>query len=185
MSDRKYSDVDSSDDNEEEKRLEENKRRSSIFQSRASQRHFDVDSQDESEAQEGNAQKEPDEFNLEEYVNSLKAEYEEWKKTLKERKHQRRLLAKQEEALKGGVELDFNVLTESDREFIQARPNYGAICEKINDVMPIAVKVAQGNIEINHLNDNLQQLLGEKIKESNIKIIKKYKQITNDIVDNC
>lgn len=146
---------------------------------------LDVDSQDESEAQEGNAQKEPDEFNLEEYVKSLKAEYEEWKKTLKERKHKRRLLAKQEEALKGGVELDINIFTESEREFIQARPNYEVICEKINDLVPVAVKVAQGNIEINHLNDNLQQLLGEKIKESKIKMIEKYIQMTNDTVDNC
>lgn len=43
MSDRKDSDVDSSDDNEEEEEvLEKNKRRSSIFQSRASQRHFGI-----------------------------------------------------------------------------------------------------------------------------------------------
>lgn len=110
----------------------------------------------------------------------MKAEYNEWKKTLKERKNKRRLLAKQEAAVGDAVELDLNVFTESERAFIQARPNYEQICEKINDLVPLAVKVAQENVEINRLHDNLVECLEEKIRDSKIKLIEKSKD--SDII---
>ncbi|XP_057324757.1 uncharacterized protein LOC130667292 [Microplitis mediator] len=184
MSDRKDSDPYSSDDNRE---VSDNnkKRRSSIFQPRPSEHHLAVDTlDDESIAEVKDKEVEEissdDESDLEEYVKSLKAEYNEWKKTLKERKNKRRLLAKQEAAVGDAVELDLNVFTESERAFIQARPNYEQICEKINDLVPLAVKVAQKNVEINRLHDNLVECLEEKIRDSKIKLIEKCKD--SDII---
>lgn len=96
----------------------------------------------------------------------LKNEREEWRKTLSERKSQRRRLTKQELNIGNECELDLTILDDSERSFLSSRPNYHQISKNINNLVPLAVKIATLNNHINHLNENLKIVIEEKIIES-------------------
>ncbi|KAK0180038.1 hypothetical protein PV327_005721 [Microctonus hyperodae] len=152
-----------------------NKRRSSIFQRRSITRHAQdnvVDTcgneteiaNDESQVQP--VPEEENKFDLNAYIMCLKNEREEWRKTLSERKSQRRRLTKQELNIGNECELDLTVLTNCERSFLSSRPNYHQILKNVNNLVPLAVKIATLNSHINHLHENLRIIMKEKIIES-------------------
>lgn len=101
----------------------------------------------------------------------MKHERQLWKKTLKERKSRRRVLVKQE-LISKEIDEDLNILNESEKLFLQLQPNYSKISKNITNLVPIAVKIAQLNSHINHLNKNLSDCMNEKIYDATKQLAK-------------
>ncbi|XP_015596974.1 uncharacterized protein LOC107268571 [Cephus cinctus] len=112
-------------------------------------------------------------FNLQEYIQSLKQERKLWQEKLSSRKRQRKDLTKQKDnILRSGQDLDLNVLSESERSFLLARPNYEHICSNGIKLSDVTDKVVMLNKCVHRLNNIFIQMMEDKVKDVTITIIR-------------
>ncbi|XP_014601667.1 PREDICTED: uncharacterized protein LOC106785573 [Polistes canadensis] len=111
-------------------------------------------------------------FNLQEYINDLKQERKLWQLKLKERKSKRRILTKQKSALENlGQNLDYKALSDSERSFLLAKPNYDYIYENSQKLSNRSLKVILLNELMFKLNDKFIIRMQEKLDKITKKII--------------
>ncbi|KAI4501180.1 hypothetical protein M0802_003553 [Mischocyttarus mexicanus] len=111
-------------------------------------------------------------FNLQEYINDLKQERKLWQLKLKERKSKRRVLTKQKSALENlGQNLDYKALSDSERSFLSANPNYEYIYENSQKLSKTTLKVILLNELISKLNNRFMIRMKEKLDKTTKKII--------------
>ncbi|XP_076755194.1 uncharacterized protein LOC143425981 [Xylocopa sonorina] len=167
-----------SNDSEKDRKYEKtvHKRRSSVFQHRSNT--LDQRGENEEVVDIGNVEKcasnesQEEPFNLEKYIISLRNERKEWIETLKQRKVQRRHLAKQKLRLeKEGEYLDLSVLTKRDKAFITARPNYQYICKNYKKLSDTAGKISVLHNLVYRLNQRFILQMEEKVNRITDKII--------------
>ncbi|CAL7947966.1 unnamed protein product [Xylocopa violacea] len=170
--------LNASDDSEKNAKYEKtvHKRRSSVFQRRSSA--FDNREENEKVVDTRNAEKyvsnesQEETFNLEKYIISLRNERKEWIETLKQRKAQRRSLAKQKLRLeKEGQHLDLNILTERDKAFITARPNYQYICKNYKKLSDTTGKMSALYNQVYRLNQRFILQMERKLNRITDKIV--------------
>ncbi|XP_078045127.1 uncharacterized protein LOC144474286 [Augochlora pura] len=120
------------------------KRRSSVFQSRI----VDFDQCEENEKSidkkhSPSKTSQVEEFDLKQYIRNLENERKEWISMLKQRKSERKRLMNQKLRLESQRQpFDLNALTDSERAFVMARPNYQHIYENNKKLQETAVKVS-------------------------------------------
>ncbi|XP_053986902.1 uncharacterized protein LOC128880640 [Hylaeus volcanicus] len=175
-----------SDVSNSEKVLQEEKavykRRSLVFQSRMStfdayegaqhiQGEKSVDSGDTTECPSKIQQETA--FNLEEYIKSLREERKEWIETYKQRKAERRKLKKQKLYLdtEGGQPLDLSILSDSEKAFVTARPNYMLICKNNQKLTVTTSKISLLNQMIYELNERFILQMEKRLRKVTDKII--------------
>ncbi|XP_017880677.1 uncharacterized protein LOC108625295 isoform X2 [Ceratina calcarata] len=144
------------------------KRRSSVFQS------LQVAEDDRTV---GNSSKNPqlqeETFNLEEYIICLRNERKEWLETLKERKRQRRGLMKKKLSVESqGQHLDYSVLTEHEKAFVSAKPNYHDIYKNYKKLSDISLKTQLLRSLVYKLNRNFILQMEGRLQGATKKIIK-------------
>ena len=111
-------------------------------------------------------------FDLRAYIDSLKREKKAWNEVLQERRNQYRdLVTKKAMVENNGQEIDLSVLTESERNFIEARPNYEHIVKSSKALVDMAVKVTILNQHCTQLKERFLENMEKKIKEATKKII--------------
>ncbi|XP_076232255.1 uncharacterized protein LOC143177879 [Calliopsis andreniformis] len=121
------------------------KRRSSVFHSRTVALDKDKEEEVDINADTGCMSKMPEEecFGLEEYVNSLRKERKEWIETYKRRKLERKSLMKQKLRLEEqGQCLDLSILSDSDKAFVLACPNYQHLYENTRKLSEMVLKIS-------------------------------------------
>ncbi|XP_011304450.1 uncharacterized protein [Fopius arisanus] len=144
------------------------KRRSSIFQRRSiNTRQQDyveaINEEQKSEARKNSEDPQEEIFDLSDYISSLKKEQSAWKKTLNERKSQRRCLAKEESQVAAGVELDLSLFTDEERAFIAGRPDYDATSRSLDNLLKIAVKSVELNTQVDHLSKTIAETINQEM----------------------
>lgn len=161
------------------------KRRSSIFQSRVSKgivneetdkpqnlNNYDCPSIDNCKRQRVEHERREENFDLQKYISNLKQERKMWLTTLQERKLERRLLAKQKSSLEEvGQNLDIKVLSDSERSFLSAHPNYEYIYESSNKLSNVAFKTMFLNELAYKLNDKFMLRMREKLFKATRQIV--------------
>lgn len=111
-------------------------------------------------------------FDLRAYIDNLKREKQDWHEVLQERRTQyRNLLKKKAMVEKNGQEVDLSLFTESERNFIEARPNYENIVKSGQSLVDMAVKVTILNQHCTRLHERFYEKMDKKIKEARTKII--------------
>lgn len=111
-------------------------------------------------------------FNLKEYIEKLKQERKEWQQEYKFRKIQRKTLTKQKINLeRQGQPLDTNALTESQRAFIAARPNYENICRNTQKLHDTVLKITTLNQLVCKLNQRFMEKMEDNIARTTKKVI--------------
>ncbi|CAK9810414.1 hypothetical protein ANTPLA_LOCUS6579 [Anthophora plagiata] len=154
------------------------KRRSSIFQSRATtfneceggETEKAVDAEDATKCASTVSQEET--FNLKEYIMCLKNERKEWIDTLKQRKAQRKILKKQKLCLEDqGQLVDLNILTDCERAFVTAKPNYQCICRNYKKLSDVTVKLSILHGKVYKLNQRFISEMGKKLRRITKKVI--------------
>lgn len=152
------------------------KRRSSIFQNRVisfdelkeNEKFEDVDGA----ASDAQTISRKELFNLEEYIIHLKNERKEWIDTLKQRKSQRKCLTKQKLCIENqGQTLDLSILTEFEKAFITARPNYQQICRNYKQMSDVALKISELQSIVYKLNEKFILQMEDKLHKLTDKII--------------
>lgn len=115
-------------------------------------------------------------FDLKNYVNSLKEERASWLKTYKQRKAKRRNLTKQKLSIQDqGQVLDLSALSESERAFVKARPNYEQIYANGKKLSSVALQVARTNQLVLKLNQTFILRMEERLRNVTQRIIQKGK----------
>ncbi|EFN89382.1 uncharacterized protein LOC105185314 [Harpegnathos saltator] len=109
-------------------------------------------------------------FNLEEYIKKLKQERKDWQQEYKNRKIQRKNLAKEKTIMESqGQLLDINILTESERAFITARPDYEYICKNGQKLSDVALKISILSRLVHKLNqrfmENMENNMSRAVKD--------------------
>lgn len=89
-----------------------------------------------------------------------------------ERKSKRRRLVKQSTFGPDKIDIDLSILPEFDKNYIQSRPNYQQISNKINNLPDLAVKISILNATIKHLNEKLEEKIHQDINNYTKKIIR-------------
>ncbi|XP_033226918.1 uncharacterized protein LOC117179345 [Belonocnema kinseyi] len=111
-------------------------------------------------------------FDLRAYIDSLKREKQDWHEVLQERRTRyRNLLKKKAMIEKNGQEVDLSLFTESERNFIEARPNYEDIVKSSKSLVDMAVRVTILNQHCTRLHATFYEKMDKKIKEAKAKII--------------
>ena len=111
-------------------------------------------------------------FNLDKYIINLKNERKEWIETLKQRKAQRKILTKQKLCIENqGQVIDLNVLTESERAFVMARPNFQEICKNHKKILDVTLKVSELRSIVHKLNEKFILQMEERLQKLTDKII--------------
>jgi len=148
------------------------KRRSSVFLHVP--RNIEDSLNDEDEERKSRSDKTDDkDFDLPVYINKLRNERKAWKETLRMRKSKRRNLQKQKTNLqRREVDLDINILSETERSFLLARPSYERICKNIKTLADAAAKIVTLNRQIDNLNDKLALKVEEKLQDATRNLIK-------------
>ena len=114
--------------------------------------------------------KEP--FDLRGYIDSLKHEKKSWHDFYQELKVRNRKLVKKKALIEqNGQDVDLSVLSESERNFIEARPNYEHIVKSSKTLVDMAVKVAVLNQQCNNLNKRFKSKLEGRIQDATAKVI--------------
>ncbi|CAK9812889.1 hypothetical protein ANTQUA_LOCUS7442 [Anthophora quadrimaculata] len=157
------------------------KRRSSIFQSRATtfnecegasgtETEKAVDVEDATKCASKVSQEKT--FNLKEYIMCLKNERKEWIDTLKQRKAQRKSLKKQKLSLENQGQLaDLNILTDYQRAFVTAKPNYQYICRNYKKLSDVTVKLSILDGKVYKLNQRFISQMEKKLHRITGKVI--------------
>ncbi|XP_076673677.1 uncharacterized protein LOC143371912 [Andrena cerasifolii] len=109
-------------------------------------------------------------FNLEEYINGLRNEREEWIGTFRRRKAEQKSLTKHKLRLESeGQPLDVNILSDSERTFVIARPDYQNICKSNKRLSERTLRVSVLNQMTNALNQRfilqMEKRLGKVTKK--------------------
>lgn len=111
-------------------------------------------------------------FDLQKYINNLSQERKMWQTTLKERKSERRTLSKQKSSLEQlGQNSDLKVLSDSERSFLFARPDYKYIYENSQKLSIVGLKINLLNELIYKLNGRFMSRMREKLHMATKKII--------------
>ncbi|XP_035722166.1 uncharacterized protein LOC118441622 [Vespa mandarinia] len=161
------------------------KRRSLVFQSRTSKLFTDeetdqarnLENEDFLEINKSKRQcvedvTKKENFDLQKYINDLRQERKLWQSTLKERKSKRRILSKQKSVLEEqGQNLDTKALSDSERSFLSASPNYEYICENSQKLSDMALKIILLNELVFKLNERFMLRMKEKLNKTTKKII--------------
>ncbi|KAK2584442.1 hypothetical protein KPH14_006822 [Odynerus spinipes] len=160
------------------------KRRSSIFQSRTSK--LLVDEETDKEKNAGNDEFLPisnckrqrvedvrkENFDLQSYIADLREERKTWQMTLKERKSDRRVLSKKKSSLEQlGQSLDLEALSDSERSFLSAHPNYEYVYENSQKLSNVALKMTLLNELVYKLNERFMLRMREKLCKATKKIV--------------
>lgn len=165
------------------------KRRSLVFHSRAASSSEQEDTKGAEDAQETlqeegpkdsdkkkrekKAEEEEEYFDLREYVAKLRRERRVWIETWKQRKAERKSLTAKKLSLEArGQSVDLNVLSDAERAFVLARPNYEQICESKEKLLAVAMKVATLNQLARKLNQRFISQMEEKLYDVTKRIIK-------------
>ncbi|XP_011879632.1 PREDICTED: uncharacterized protein LOC105568517 [Vollenhovia emeryi] len=146
------------------------KRRSLIFQARAKTcernegevtiNESDPTSKDEDER---DAKDGAEVFNMTEYLEKLRQERKDWQEEYRNRKAQRRNLAKQKASVERlGQVVDIDAVEEDARDFISMRPNYEQISENREKMLDLMVKI----YTFHRLTKKLNQRFTERIERS-------------------
>lgn len=158
------------------------KRRSSVFQNRVSlfdehegtqciESEKSMNNHDARECISSLPQEEN--FDLVEYINSLVNERKEWILTSRQRKNECRCLSKQKLHIENqGQPLDLNILSESEKAFVTACPNYRRICKTNNKLTDAAVKVSALNQVVYKLNERFILQMEKRLSILTDKVIK-------------
>lgn len=111
-------------------------------------------------------------FDLEEYIEKLKQERKDWLQEYKKRKIQRKNLTKQKAIAESqGQLLDVNILTEFERAFIKARPNYEYICKNSQKLSDVALKISTLSQLVHKLNQRFMEKMENNISRASRDII--------------
>ncbi|KAF7400603.1 uncharacterized protein V1477_017273 [Vespula maculifrons] len=111
-------------------------------------------------------------FDLQKYIRDLKQERKLWQSTLKERKSKRRVLSKQKSVLETlGENLDSKALSDSERSFLSASPNYEYIYENSQKLSDTALKITLLNELVFKLNERFMTRMKEKLDKTTKKVI--------------
>ncbi|XP_071856728.1 uncharacterized protein [Bombus fervidus] len=157
------------------------KRRSSVFQSRTItfneyegtqcvEDEKTVDAEDVIKCVSKISPEKP--IDLEEYIINLRNERKEWIETLKQRKVQRKNLAKQKlYSENGGQLLDLNVLAEYEKAFVTARPNYQHIYRNYKKLSDVVAKTSVLYNLTYKLNQRFVRQMERRLCKVNDKII--------------
>lgn len=114
-----------------------------------------------------------EEFNLQEYIISLRGERKQWIETLRQRRIERKNLAKQKLCLETqGQTLDLSFLTEKEKVFLAARPNYQQICKNYKKLSDVTVKISMLQNTVSKLNQRFITDVEEHVHKVTDKIIK-------------
>lgn len=176
---------------EDERRI--HKRRSLVFQTRRSSTHTEADGgkepRDEKEAKvraevdEDSRRKDEEEgrdenleeerFELADYVERLRRERKLWIETWRQRKAERKILTGRKSSAEArGQCFEVNVLSDSQRAFVLARPNYEEISQDRRKLIAVAMKVAALNRLARKLNQRFISQMEEKLYDVTKRIIK-------------
>ncbi|XP_033326777.1 uncharacterized protein LOC117220676 [Megalopta genalis] len=156
------------------------KRRSSVFQSRI----VDFDQCEENQNSMDNddmkhyASKtlQEDDFDFEQYIHNLKNERKQWITMLKQRKSERKRLLNQKLRLESQRQpFDLTVLTDSERAFVLARPNYQNIYENNKKLREKTVKLSILNQMVYRVNQKFISRMEVGLRKITEKIIEKTK----------
>lgn len=102
----------------------------------------------------------------------MKNERKEWIDTLKQRKSQRKCLTKQKLCIENqGQTLDLSILTEFEKAFITARPNYQQICRNYKQMSDVALKISELQSIVYKLNEKFILQMEDKLHKLTDKII--------------
>ncbi|XP_076654780.1 uncharacterized protein LOC143360096 [Halictus rubicundus] len=152
------------------------KRRSSIFYSRVIA--FDQCEEDEKPVDNNDIKAcasetpEVEVFDLEQYIHRLKNERTEWIKTWKQRKAERKSLTKKKLQLESqGQPVDLTALTDSEKAFVVARPNYQSICKKNKKLKETMLKVLMLHQMVYKLNQRFILKMEKRVSKIKGKII--------------
>lgn len=111
-------------------------------------------------------------FNLEEYINGLRNEREEWIRTFKRRKAEQKSLTKHKLRLESeGQPLDVNILPDSERTFVIARPDYQHICKSNKRLSERTLRVSVLNQMANVLNQRFIFQMEKRLGKVTEKVI--------------
>ncbi|KAL0121094.1 hypothetical protein PUN28_008666 [Cardiocondyla obscurior] len=161
------------------------KRRSLVFQTRVShvcdkdinkvstgERNLTLDKNQEKH----NAKNKVEAFNLKEYIEKLEQERDNWQQEYRNRRAQRKRLAKQKADLKRQEQVfDINLLSEAEKTFILTRPNYEHMYKNSLKLQDVELKISFLNRHIHKLNQKFMKIMENNIKETTIDIIKRSK----------
>ncbi|XP_076276554.1 uncharacterized protein LOC143207221 [Lasioglossum baleicum] len=152
------------------------KRRSSVFYNRVIA--FDQYEEDEKSLDNNDVKAcvsetpQVEAFDLEQYICSLKNERTEWLKTLKQRRAERKSLTKQKLRLENeGQPVDLTALTDSEKAFVVARPNYQNIWKKNKKLRETTSKVLILNQMVYKLNQRFIFKMEKRLSKCTGKII--------------
>lgn len=111
-------------------------------------------------------------FNLKEYIEKLRQERKDWQQEYKNRKNQRKTLIKRKANIQAqGQTLDMTVLTESERAFLVARPNYEHICGNSQRLLDVALKISTISQLVQSLNERFVDRMENNISIATRNII--------------
>ncbi|KOC65974.1 hypothetical protein WH47_12773 [Habropoda laboriosa] len=154
------------------------KRRSSVFQSRASTFNecegvsFGETAKAVDAVKNTSEVLQEENFNLKEYIMCLKNEREEWIDTLKQRKAQRKNLTKEKLHFESqGQLLDLSILTDCEKAFIRSKPNYQYICRNYKKLLDITVKLSVLHNKVYKLNQRFISQMEGKLHRITEKVI--------------
>ena len=157
------------------------KRRSSIFQGRTSVFDKDKSTQltrsdkcadTDAGAERASEALQEEAFNLEEYINGLKNEREEWIRTFRKRKADQKSLTKHKLRLESeGQPSDMNILLDSERTFVIARPDYQHVCKSNRRLSERTLRVSVLNRMANALNQRFIFQMEKRLGKVTEKVI--------------
>lgn len=109
---------------------------------------------------------------MQKYINDLKQERKEWKRTFRQRERQHKALLKQTTNMhQREQELDLNVLSESERSFLLSRPNYEHIYEKAKKLGLMALETKLLNEHVMHLHKQHMLRAQKKLDDLTTRVI--------------
>lgn len=123
---------------------------------------------------EENTQADAEAFDLEEYIEKLQQERKNWEQEYRNRKSQRKNLTKRKAIVESQRQsLNLNILTESERAFILARPNYENICKKSQKLPEVVLKISALSKMVHKLNQEFMETIENNISRATRDIIEK------------
>ncbi|XP_014476712.1 PREDICTED: uncharacterized protein LOC106745533 [Dinoponera quadriceps] len=123
------------------------------------------------------AQADAETFNLEKYIEKLKQERKDWLQEYRNRRIQRKNLTKQKAIVEKQRQLlDMNILTDSERAFVKARPNYEYICNNSRKLPDLALRISMLSQLVCKLDKRFMEKMESNISRATKKLIEMSKQ---------
>lgn len=108
---------------------------------------------------------------MKDYIEKLRQERKDWQQEYRKRKTQRKNLTKQKTNLNGQI-FDINILTESERGFLLARPNYEHVCQNGQKILDAALKISTLSQHVHRLNQKFIEKMENNIYTATKNVIK-------------